>query len=179
MAATEVKRIAACVQHNFHHVRVEQVDLTLHRMARRGHRGFGVPAECFRYFTDQPGRDTRLVALDVDHDGVIGPAALGCDLGDAVRARCVAGGRHQALMTMLADRPQDALVIGRDPYFGRAARLRPIRDTHYHGLAGDVEQRLAGQARRGVAGGDDDDERHRATGDGRQALDTAWPLWFL
>jgi len=67
---------------------------------------------------------------------------------------------------MTADRVQDPAVIGGHDDFGRTRFASAIGDVHYHRLAGDLGERLAGQPRRSETGRDDDYKLHGARGQG-------------
>ena len=116
--------------------------------------------ELLRDTAYQPGLDQRLVTLHIDDDALDRIAALRGDFGDAVGAGSMVVARQQRLMAMTSDSGSDVMVVGSDDDFGRAAGACPVGDVHHHRLAGDVEQRLARQPRRGVARGNDYDEFH-------------------
>ena len=83
------------------------------------------------------------------------------DLGEAVRTRRMVLARHDGLAAMLQDGVVDAAVVRRDDG-GRHARGlgRALVDAADHGFAGNVLERLAGQARRCVARWDDTENIH-------------------
>jgi hypothetical protein len=73
--------------------------------------------------------------------------------------------RHHCGVPVFRDRLLDSAVVGGDDDFLRTGLARAIGDVNHHRLAGDIRKRLAGQARRGIAGRDDDDEGEHVTGD--------------
>ena len=86
---------------------------------------------------------------------------VGRDLGDAVGAGGVVGAGHDRAPAELADRVEDALVVGRDDHVGGALRLAGVLvDVLDEVLAGFAQERLAGQPRRRVPGRDDDGDAH-------------------
>jgi hypothetical protein len=97
------------------------------------------------------------VALNV-HDDIVPPLRIE-DVGrllDAVRARgMVVAGQHGAAAGLL-DHVDDARLVGRDGDRADAGFHGAAPDMHDHRLAMDIGQRLAGQARRGHAGGNQD-----------------------
>lgn len=56
------------------------------------------------------------------------------------------------------DRGSDILGIGRHHHRAERGGLRPREHVSDHGAASDVGERLAGQAARRKAGGDEDDD---------------------
>src|SRR5262249_28786675 len=59
--------------------------------------------------------------------------------------------RQQRIAAMVPRGGEDPIVVGRDPGGGGAAFPRTLGYPHDHRLAGDVGERLARQAGRGVA----------------------------
>ena len=110
---------------------------------------------------DQRWREQRLVALHVDDDRVVGEPELAGSLREAVGAGRMIGARDAARDPVSFDRRADALVVGSDDHALGAGAFRETRDANHHRIAGDVRQRLAGQPRRRVTGGDQGRERHR------------------
>jgi hypothetical protein len=105
---------------------------------------------------DQPGRHQGLVALQVHHHVIIGQLELRGRLRQAVRARGVVGSRHQRLVAGGAHCGRDALVVGRHVDARGAALRRALANVDHHGLARQVDERLAGKTRRSVSRRDDD-----------------------
>src|SRR5262249_57448568 len=78
-------------------------------------------------------------------------------------AGVVAGCEHEATAELL-DGGDDAVVVGGDDDGGGALRLAgPLVNVLHQVFAGLPQERFAGQAGRGVAGGDDDRGLHRRT----------------
>ena len=86
------------------------------------------------------------VPLHVDDNLVIAPAALLHHFGNTVGAGRVIGTCHDGFVTMHRRSLGDAGVIRGNADFGCTARCGPFGDAHDHGLAGDIQQRLAWQA---------------------------------
>jgi len=106
------------------------------------------------------GRHARFVALDVDHDEVVRPAAGGSNFGDAVGAGSVLWPRHHGFVPVFRDRILNSAIVCGDYDLQTLLIARAIGNVDHHGFAGDVGERFAGQARRRVAGGNDDGEVH-------------------
>ena len=156
--ARKIQRAAVLVQHYLDDVRVERIGHVMQRMGARGH---GDGRADLRGAGGQQGRiDQRLVALQVDDDGVGRQVQRARHFGDAVRARRMVGARHAHFHVVRGAGGADVVVVGGDDDAGGARQGRLLGHAHHHGLAAQVGQRLVGQARRGQAGRDDDDERH-------------------
>lgn len=99
------------------------------------------------------GLDEGFVALDIDDD--VGRSADQVEgLADAVGAALVVGSRHDGLAAKRGDGIVDALVVGGD--------IDAVEDRSYllidaldDGVAAQDGERLAREARRGEARGDD------------------------
>ena len=115
-----------------------------------------------RDVADQRGFEQRLVALDVDDDGRVGQSELLRGLGQAVGAGRMIGARDAGDEAVRAHRGGDPVVVGGDDDALCACRLRALRDADDHRDAPDLLQRLAREAGRRVAGGDQDGEAGRA-----------------
>ena len=105
---------------------------------------------------DDSRRNQRLVALNIDHDGVRGQLQLSGHLGQAVGAGVVPRVGQQHLGTKGLAGFDDARVVGGDDHAAGGTFLRLLPDMLDHGLAGDVLQRLAGQTTGRIAGRNDD-----------------------
>ena len=123
------------------------------RVAGGGNGRVRIRGEQIRHGANQRGRQQRLVALDVDDDGIVGQAELPCGLGQTIRAGRMIGRGEAGRDAVRLDGGLDPRIVGRDDDARRAGRHRALGDAHHHRLAGDVRQRLAGKARRRVARG--------------------------
>ena len=161
--AAEVERVAARVEDHFHHVRVEQVGRS---SAARGRR-WTYWRRCCRSRAaatsrinpgamrgSSPWTLTTMVSSGQPHVAAT----------SAMRSvpEYVARRRHQAADGPCSDDRVPAPARRRWRPTPRPRRLpsRASATVHHHRFAGDVQQRLAGQARRGVTGRDDDYEVH-------------------
>ncbi|MNQ73469.1 hypothetical protein D3C85_881990 [compost metagenome] len=157
--AREIQGAAILVQHDLDHVRVERIGHIVQRMGARGHGDGGAD---LRRAGGQQGRiDQRFVALQVDDDGIERQLERARHFGDAVRARRMVAARHAHFHAMRGAGGADGFVVGGDDDAHGARQGCLLGHAHHHGFAAQVSQRLARQARRGQAGRDDDDERHR------------------
>ena len=73
---------------------------------------------------DQRRIDERLIALNVDDDAIIGPAASRSDLRDPVRAARMANIREYRFEPMPLRAPFNLRMIGGDQDLGGAGRKR-------------------------------------------------------
>ena len=102
-----------------------------------------------------PGSIKRQVALDVDDDVAV---EVRRNLGNTVGARPMRATRHSYDAAEPLDGGCNPLVVGGDDHGVNAAGVgRAAIDVLDHRLAGDVGQRLSGEARGVVSGGDDGD----------------------
>jgi len=130
-----------------------------------GHGCVGVVGEALDELVDHIGFYFGFIALDVDNDG--GVRGVGCGawgfgfnplhgFGESAGAVGVVFAGHHGFAAEGADGVEDALVVGGDDdaveRFGFADLFDDVADQR---LAGLVRQRLAGEARGGVTGGDD------------------------
>ena len=102
--------------------------------------------QVFGYGADQRRRDQRFVALHIDHDCRIRPALLLDDFRDAVGAAGVALFGQACLEAMLVHHVGNSVVVGRDPDLLRTALRGLFGNPDHHRLAGDRQQRFAGQS---------------------------------
>jgi hypothetical protein len=107
--------------------------------------------------------DQRLVALHVDHDVVAVQAQRGAGLGQAVAAAGVVFARQHRLHAVFGAGLQDGGAVTGHHDAGGAALRSLARHAHHHGQAGNVGQRLVGQAAGGQARRDQDGERSSRT----------------
>jgi hypothetical protein len=156
----EIERIAVVVQHDLDGVRIGELPGVAHRV--RGGRHVRFPAaQQAGDLPDQQGIDQRLVALHVDDDmtGSVAPARS--DFGQPVRPRRVTCVRHHRLVAVPRGGGRNALVVRGDQHFVRAAPAGLVSHSHHHWPSGQIDERLAGQAGGGVAGGNDYRELQR------------------
>ena len=85
-------------------------------------------------------------------------------LEDAVGAGGMVGARHHGVAADRLDGLDDPRLVGRDHDGAEAGLHGAAPDMHDHRLALDVGERLAGQPRRGHAGGNEDDGIGHAAG---------------
>ena len=157
--AAEVQRIAVAGTHQLHRVGIEQ-RLDVGRSASPaspfprldGASAFGDGADAGR-------RRERFVALQVDHDRVVAPAGDARAFGQAIGA----GGVRRARSSPRARRCRRAPAAMRSSSAATQTSRAPAASARRatcsdQRLAGEQAQRLAGQARGGVARRDGDDE---------------------
>lgn len=156
---TESQGQAVDVGGDLDHVRIEQRGDLMDRLGQGSDGGLRVRRQVGRHLVDERRGDQRLVALDVDHDGIAGQAEPGSDFLQAIGAGVVLGTCQQRLGAEPLARRQDAFVVGGDDHAAGGALAGLVPDALDHWLAGDILQWLAGQTSGGVAGGNDDSER--------------------
>ncbi|MNN61007.1 hypothetical protein D3C81_1762210 [compost metagenome] len=126
------------------------------RFGQGGHARLRVGGQVGGDLIDHARRDQRLVALDVDHDGVGRQAQLHRDFGQAIGAGVVIfTGQHHFGAKAIAGL-DDARVVGGHHHPLGAAFARLFPDVLDHRLAGDQQQRLARQAGGGITRWNDD-----------------------
>ena len=107
-----------------------------------------------QHAADVVGVDGRKIALQIDDD--FGPA-FGIELAERLVNPVRSGGmirpRHDRLAAMGFHRGRDLRRVGGDRHAADSGRLRPAQHMDDHRQAGDIQQRLAGQAGGGHAGG--------------------------
>jgi hypothetical protein len=86
----------------------------------------------------------RLIALHIDHDGVIRPSTLFNYFGDAIGTAGVASFGQACFKTVLTHHIGNRVMIGGDPDLLRAAQGCLFGNPHYHRFTGNQQQRLAG-----------------------------------
>ena len=107
-------------------------------------------AERRQRFGDHRRVDQRLVALDVDDDVAVERRG---HFGEAVGAAAVVGAGHHRHAAVGLDRVAHARVVGRDDDLGDPRRPpRLFDDADDHRQAAEVDQGLAGEPGRRVAG---------------------------
>jgi hypothetical protein len=113
-----------------------------------------------RNLIDERGRKQGLVALYVDHDGPVAPAARRGNFRNPVGSRNVIGPRHHGDgavgRSRLHGSSSDTCVIGCNQHFVRAASTRGFDDPLDHRPSADRRQGLRRQARRGITRRNDD-----------------------
>ena len=154
--AAEIQCVAIFIQYRLDDIRVAHRFFIVDRMAGCGDRTFGMGVQVFGNGMYQRGRNQRLIALHIHHDGVIRPASLFNHLGDTIRAAGMAVLGQAGLESMLMHYVGDCVMVGGDPYLLRAALCSLFGDPDHHGFAGDQQQRLAGQSCGRVACRNDD-----------------------
>ena len=105
-----------------------------------------------RHLPHQRRRHPRLIALHVDHNGVIRPAEPGRHLGQPVSAGGMRGRSHAHRRAKALSDLTNARVVGGDHHLQRAAGQRPPVNVFDQRPTGQQPQRLARQPGRGVAG---------------------------
>ncbi len=160
------------IEHDLDGVGIEELFGVPDRMARGGDRRPFRVGEQGRNRADQPRLDERLVALDVDDDGLrLEPETLG-DLGDPVGAGGMIAARHHSLEPRPLDGVRDIAMIGRDIYPVGAALACALRDPHDHRLAAEIGERFPRNARGREARRNDGGEMHtREAGGGPRTPD--------
>ena len=110
-------------------------------------------------------RDGRKIALQIDDDfGLAAGVELAQRLESPVRAGGVVGARHDRFAAMGCHGGCDLRRVGGDGDAADFGGLGPAQHMDDHRQAGDVQQRLAGQAGRGHAGGN----QHQSAGFGHR-----------
>ena len=163
--AAEIQRIAGRIQYHLDDVRIERLRNIVDRMAGRGDGRVGLRCKQRGHATDQRRIEQRFVALDIDHDFVVRQTKLVGGFRETIGAGRVIGARHARGNAMGRNGITYAHIVrGHDD--ARCAGLaRAFRNTHNHRFARDIGERLAREARRGVARRYKDRERqlrHRA-----------------
>src|SRR5690606_25918539 len=115
--------------------------------------------------------DGRQITLQID-DSIdrsvrVDPAQR---LQHTVRAGFVLGARHDRLKAPRLDHLSDFAAVGRNDDAPSPALPGPLGDMDDHGRALDIRERLARNARRGKARGDQYDGRHG----GKRRFRTGW-----
>ena len=164
--AAEVEGVTAAIQRDLHDVGIAQLACASYRVASRCHGRVAVCGEIGGDAPDERGLDQRLIALHIDNDMRAGIAAPRDDFGNAIGAGGMPARGHDRLEAVAPGRVRDAPIIGGDEHFRGAAPARLLGDAHHHRLARNVRERLAREACRRVAGGNDDAEPHTSSSGG-------------
>ena len=158
VGAREVKRAQPPLGHrradDLHDVRVQAFFLGVNFSSQRCDidRGVGKRAE---HAADIVGQDGRKIALQIDDDFGLGPGIeLAERLVNPVRSGRVIGARHHRFKAMGGHRGHNLGRVGGDRHAADLRGLRPAQHMDDHRQAGNIQQRLAGQAGRCHAGGD-------------------------
>jgi hypothetical protein len=150
--------MAADIADDLDDVWIEELLHTADRMAGGGDGSVGIDRQFTRHLIDQFGLDEGFVALDIDDQDIVVPAALRNHFSDAIRAAGVVDARHDSSKAMPFDGSGHFLVVGRDQHFRCAASRGALGHSHHHRLAGNISKRLAGKPAGSIAGGNDDPE---------------------
>ena len=146
--AGEVEGVFVEVEDDFDYVGIHDVGGGFDRGGDGGDGGFGVFEEGFDGGVDGGGVEEGLVALDIDEDLA---CDVGGDFGDALGASAMVGAGHASFAAEGCDGLDNAVVIGGDDdLIDRFGGLGAVVDALNHGLAGEHDQRLAGETRRTV-----------------------------
>src|SRR6266446_3179099 len=133
------------VQYDFDDVGIEQLAHVPDGVAGRGHGRHRRIRKQGRYCTYKAGFDHRLVALDVYDQALRGKPEALYNLRDPVSARGMVAAGHYGLMAVPFYRCSDVAVVGGHVNAARAAFSRPIGDSHDHGPASNIGERLSGK----------------------------------
>src|SRR3989449_7454712 len=133
------------VQYDFDDVGIEQLAHVPDGVAGRGHGRLRRVCKQGRYCTYEARFDHRLVALDVDDQAVRRKPEALYNLRDPVSTRGMVAAGHYGLMAVPFYRCRDVAVVGGHVNAARAAFSRPIGDSHDHGPASNIGERLSGK----------------------------------
>ena len=164
--AAEIQGAAGGVAHHLDHVGVEQLVCRGHRRGQRGHGGIRVGRQQCRHLAQAARRHERLVALEIDHHGLIRPAEQAHHLADALGTVAVVGAGQAHLGAESARGPGDAFVVGGDDHLAGTGLAGAAEDVLDEGTATHVGQGLARQPHRGMACRDHDAEAHLTSSSG-------------
>ncbi len=129
-------------------------------MCSGSHRRLDIPCQRLRHFGNQGGVDERLIPLHIDNNVVVVPTALRRHLGNPVGAAGMIAAREGDGVTLRLHNIGDAGIVGSDDNLHRPALAGRLGDAYHHRLAGNISERLAGQARRSVTRRDNDAKAH-------------------
>ena len=156
--AAEGQGQACLVRNHLDHIGIEQRGDVLDRFSQGGDTGLRIGCQVGCHLIDDHRRNQRFVALHVDHDGIGRQTELAGHFSQAIGAGVVILTSQQHLGAKGLAGLDDARVVGGDHHTAGRALPGLLPDVLHHGLAGDVLQRLAGQAGGGVTGGNHDGE---------------------
>ena len=120
----------------------------------------GAGSQILRHLADDSRGDHRLIALDIDDDGVIAERALLHHLRQPFGAGLMVGAGHADLAAGGFNRPGDLFVIGGDNNTIRAGFAGALQHMDNHRLAVNVLQWFSRQARGGETRRNNDHETH-------------------
>jgi hypothetical protein len=155
--AAEVQRVVVAAAHQLHAVRVKQFINRLDRRCQGRHRR-GTGRQRLRHRLDAAHRRLRFIALQVDDHQVFPPRPQARHLGKTIGAGGMFDPRHHHIDPAAIQRIRDACIVGGNHHLARAGSKRSLAYAHDHGNAGDLAQRLAGQALGCIARGDGNHE---------------------
>lgn len=160
----EIQRVAAGRAHQLHHVGIEQVVRVVHRRGQRGHLGTGALQQICNS-ADARSRRKRLVALQIDHAGLVVPSGNARAFGKAVGAGKMRGAGHRHMHSwQMLDRRYDTRVVGGHPHLARTRQQCTLGHVLDHRSIADQLQRFTRQPRGSVTGGNGDNEIGRRGG---------------
>ena len=160
--AAEVQRVAGGVEHHLHHVGIEGLVGVGDRMAGGGDRGVRAAtraASAMRRISAGSSSGSSPCTLTTISSSRQARALVAASARRSVPVGWSATGQAHRRCRARGDGLLHTRVVGGDDHARRAALHRALRNPHHHRLAGDVGQRLARQARRRVARGNEDGER--------------------
>ena len=118
-----------------------------------------------QHVADVVGQDGRKIALQIDDDfGLAVGIELAQRLVNPVRSGRMIGAGHDRFAAMGCHDGRDLRRVGGDRDAADSGGLGPAQHMDDHRQAGDIQQRLAGQAGGGHAGGN----QHQGTGFGHR-----------
>ena len=147
MGAREIERPSGKRAYYLDHVGIEQRLDVGDGFSEGGDGCLGIVVQPHGDLIDQPRRNQRFVSLYVDqHRVVIQRQQLG-NLGQPVGTGRMVGAGHDHFGTQRGQGIADAIIIGGNDHAAGRTRRSPPPYMGHHGFAGDIEQRLARQAR--------------------------------
>src|SRR5665647_2179516 len=156
----EIKRTTLLIQHYFDDIGIEHGLFVMDRMASGGKRSLGMLRQIVGDFLNMLRCYQRLIALHIHHNFIAIPTQFSCHLGYAVGTGSMISTGHYRLLPMLPHDISNSSMVGRYIDTFGATRCRLLRDPNHHGLASDIQQRLARQTGRGIARRDDNLKAH-------------------
>ena len=165
-ATREVEGIAVGIDDDFHNVGIVQIRCSYDRTPDRRHQSVRtLVQQRFYREINSPGVDQWLVGLKIDHD--VTPQVLR-GFGETLSSAAVAGCSHACLTAKPRHGITDSRIVRGHEYLSHARRsLGTPVDVLHHGATADVRKGFAGETRRLVSGGDDDDDRDGRSDGGR------------
>ena len=142
------------------HIRVGEMGRIFDGVGRCADHAVGALRQLQGAGVDELRVDQGLIALHVHHGVVAVQAEQLAGLGQAIAAGGVVGTGHDASDAVGLTGGVDAVVVGGDHDLAGLALRGALGHADHHGQAGDVGQRLVGQAGGGQTGRDQDGEAH-------------------